>query len=65
LIVHDALERIVSSSVYFQWLTPGTNIGTSVEGAVMISTHTFGGSIASPTTAATKNRISIFAWWCI
>merc|ERR1719194_321002 len=37
LVVHDALERMLTSFVYQVWLTPITNMGASAEGAEMIT----------------------------
>merc|ERR1719453_2128072 len=36
-VVHDALERMLMSFVYFSWLTPMTNIGASAEGAEIMT----------------------------
>merc|ERR1712086_744435 len=37
LVVHDALDRMLMSLVYWVWLTPMTNIGASAEGAEMMT----------------------------
>merc|ERR1719313_2213064 len=37
LVVHEALERMLTSLVYLSWLTDMTNIGASADGAEMIT----------------------------